>query len=207
MRRLICTRSRAGRIDASAKGKNPPTENKKPARKKKAAKPPRGAKMRERCDSSVGTRSTANVLHFRDAKRSRRRGCKMPVKRRASATVALRRRCGAGGRIRTADLFITSESLCLLSHTSLPCFRIISNRRRKCNRFKAFCEEGRMRGQFKSRFIKRIHHIIIIPHGCTRSARARARVDFAKKFSAICRKLLTFGRQKNILLAVGAIEC
>ena len=26
--------------------------------------------------------------------------------------------CGAGGRIRTADLFITSESLCLLSHTS-----------------------------------------------------------------------------------------
>ena len=124
MRRLICTRSRAGRIDASAKGKNPPAENKKPARKK-AAKPPRGAKMREQCDSSVGTRSTANVLHFRDAKRSRRRGCKMPVKRRASATVALRRRCGAGGRIRTADLFITSESLCLLSHTSLLRFAII----------------------------------------------------------------------------------
>ena len=26
--------------------------------------------MREQCDSSVGTRSTANVLHFRNAKRS-----------------------------------------------------------------------------------------------------------------------------------------
>ena len=26
--------------------------------------------MREQCDSFVGTRSTANVLHFRDAKRS-----------------------------------------------------------------------------------------------------------------------------------------
>lgn len=149
--------------------------------------------MREQCDSSVGTRSTANVLHFRDAKRSRRRECKMPVKRRASATVALRlcgaggrirkerlrdgiaemRRvictrsragridasakgknpptenkkptrlpsgfCGAGGRIRTADLFITSESLCLLSHTSLLRFAIISNLLIKCNEFCTFC--------------------------------------------------------------------
>ena len=151
MRRLICTRSRAGRIDASAKGKNPPTENKKPARKK-AAKPPRGAKMREQCGSFVGTRSTANVLHFRDAKRSRRRECKMPVKRRASATVALRRRCGAGGRIRTADLFITSESLCLLSHTSLPCFRIISNPRRNCNRFEVCSRFFRRRVRRKANY-------------------------------------------------------
>ena len=99
--------------------------------------------MREQCDSSVGTRSTANVLHFRDAKRSRRRGCKMPVKGRASATVALRRRCGAGGRIRTADLFITSESLCLLSHTSLPCFRIIANPHGKINGFDTICDTNR----------------------------------------------------------------
>ena len=35
--------------------------------------------MRERCGSSVGTRSTANVLHFRDAKRSRRYTCKNPA--------------------------------------------------------------------------------------------------------------------------------
>ena len=39
-------------------------------RKETTAKPPRGAKMRERRDSSAGTRSTANVLHFCDAKRS-----------------------------------------------------------------------------------------------------------------------------------------
>ena len=39
-------------------------------RKETAAKPPRGAKKRERCDSSAGTRSTANILHFCDAKRS-----------------------------------------------------------------------------------------------------------------------------------------
>ena len=39
-------------------------------KKETAAKPPRGAKMRERSDSSAGTRSTVNVLHFCDAKRS-----------------------------------------------------------------------------------------------------------------------------------------
>ena len=35
--------------------------------------------MRERCDSSAGTRSTANVLRFCDAKRSRRHTCKHPA--------------------------------------------------------------------------------------------------------------------------------
>lgn len=97
MRRLICTRSRAGRIDASAKGRNPPTENKKPARL------PSGF-------------------------------------------------CGAGGRIRTADLFITSESLCLLSHTSLPCFRIISNPRRNCNRFEVCSRFFRRRMRRKANY-------------------------------------------------------
>ena len=43
--------------------------------------------------------------------------------------------CGAGGRIRTADLFITSESLYLLSHTS-TCLAIISKRRAKSKRFR-----------------------------------------------------------------------
>ena len=57
--------------------------------------------------------------------------------------------CGAGGRIRTADLFITSESLYLLSHTlfitseslyllshTSTCLAIISKRRAKSKRFR-----------------------------------------------------------------------
>ena len=39
-------------------------------RKETTAKPPHGAKTRERRDSSAGTRSTANILQFCDAKRS-----------------------------------------------------------------------------------------------------------------------------------------
>ena len=56
----------------------------------------RGAKMSEPCDSSAATRSTVNVLHFRDAKRSRRHTCKQLSEiRRAVAEFALRRRwCG-----------------------------------------------------------------------------------------------------------------
>lgn len=87
-RHLICTRK-----SCRAKTASGGSRDKKKIKKETAAKPPRGAKMRERCDSSAGTRSTANVLHFCDAKRSRRHTCKqLSGERRVVAKFALRRR-------------------------------------------------------------------------------------------------------------------
>ena len=108
---------------------------------KQRHKPPRGAKIREQRDSlrrSGETRSVANVRIFATRRGDAGTNANTPQKLAGCCKRCLAATNGAGGRIRTADLFITSESLCLLSHTSLPCFRIIANPEEKCNRFRAF---------------------------------------------------------------------
>ena len=143
MRHLVCVRSHAGRASRQRKVRIRPRHKGNPARpcEKQRHKPPRGAKIREQRDSlrrSGETRSVANVRIFVTRRGDAGTNANTPQNLRGVANDALRRRYGAGGRIRTADLFITSESLCLLSHTSLPCFRIIANPEEKCNRFRAF---------------------------------------------------------------------